>query len=128
MRVLVVDDERLMRSAVARCFLDHDVWTASRATEALALLKGSAYFDVIICDIEMGGMCGDELYVEVLAHAPERAPHFLFVTGGALSERAQTFIETVPNPVLLKPFKTSTLRQVAVAVAFDAAGGPSRRT
>jgi PAS domain S-box-containing protein len=71
LRVLVVDDEPLIRQVISG-FLHidrHAVKAAGSGQEALALL-GSETFDLVITDRAMPDMGGDELAVTVKASAP----------------------------------------------------------
>ena len=61
-RVLVIDDEELVRNSM-RELLDghgHEVIVAADGFESLALLERGLHPDVIFCDIEMPGMGGVE--------------------------------------------------------------------
>ncbi|MEZ5660097.1 MAG: response regulator [Burkholderiaceae bacterium] len=59
MRILLVDDDRLVRSTLAAGLTDrgHDVLDAESAEEALGLL-GVRTVDIVISDIEMPGLGG----------------------------------------------------------------------
>ena len=56
-RVLVVDDEIVIRLAVASYLRDHGavVCEAANAAEAIALLKANVPIDVVLTDIQMPG-------------------------------------------------------------------------
>ncbi len=72
-RVLVVDDSKLARMAVAKALTAlHPDWSrveAANADEALALAKSDA-FDMAIIDYNMPGRDGLELAAEMLALKP----------------------------------------------------------
>lgn len=72
-RVLVVDDSKLARMAVAKALTAiHPDWTrveAANADEALALTK-SGSFDMAILDFNMPGRDGLQLAAEMLALKP----------------------------------------------------------
>ena len=72
-RVLVVDDSKLARMAVAKVLtVLHPDWTrveAANADEALALAKSGA-FDMAILDFNMPGRDGLQLATEMLALKP----------------------------------------------------------
>jgi CheY-like chemotaxis protein len=107
-----VDDEPAIGVALRRNLGDHEVSFTTNGLEALARLTQGERFDVILCDLTMPGIGGDELYGMVMAVAPEQAKRIVFISGGATTARAQAFIDTVPNLVLRKPFDTSKLRQL----------------
>ena len=72
-RVLVVDDSKLARMAVAKALTAiHPDWTrveAANADEALALVKSDS-FDMAILDFNMPGRDGLQLATEMLALKP----------------------------------------------------------
>src|SRR5690606_39170034 len=58
-RILVVDDESLLRDAVRRCFdREHEVVLAADADEALAQLDANASFDALFIDVMMPTLTG----------------------------------------------------------------------
>jgi CheY-like chemotaxis protein len=68
-------------------------------------------FDVIVCDLTMPFMTGEQLYREIERRfGPSVAGRILFVTGGALSDEANAFLQEVRNPRLYKPFDPVELR------------------
>jgi signal transduction histidine kinase/CheY-like chemotaxis protein len=111
-RVLVVDDDPLVSSALRRTLSrEHDVEvvvSSRRALEMLTSPQGS--YDVILCDLMMPEMTGMELHAQLETAEPARAQRMVFVTGGAYTPAAQSFLERVPNPRLEKPFDPENLR------------------
>ena len=110
-RVLVVDDESMVVSVVAR-FLgdDHDIVPALSARQALDLIGRGPPFDVILCDLMMPHMTGMELHARLSRTNPEQAKRMVFMTAGAFTPRARAFLESVINPRLEKPFDPLVLR------------------
>jgi CheY-like chemotaxis protein len=109
-RILIVDDERIVSVALSRLIgRGHDVVTDANAKDALRRIEEGASFDIVLCDIAMPGMSGIELYEAVKAIAPDQAERFVFMTGGAFTERSAAFLESVPNPRLEKPIQPSSL-------------------
>jgi CheY-like chemotaxis protein len=112
-RVLVVDDEPTINSAIARTLSpEHDVATVTRAAEALARLRSGERYDVIFCDLMMPQMTGMDLHGELVAELPDQAARMIFLTGGAFTAAARRFLEQVPNARLEKPFDTRLLRKI----------------
>ncbi|HEX9295081.1 MAG TPA: response regulator [Polyangiaceae bacterium] len=120
-RVLVVDDEPRIGSAIARILTPvYEVTTVYTARDALAKLESGERYDVILCDIMMPEMSGIDLYRALEQSAPEVARRMIFMTGGPFSTRGTSFLETLSNPRLEKPFSPDALRsliQEAVALA-----------
>lgn len=113
-RVLVVDDEDGVLNSVRRSLArEHDVVALRDPRDALERINSGEQFDVVFCDLMMPHMTGDALYTQVRALTPEQAERFVFLSGGATDSRIQSFLETVPNERVDKPFVTATLREIA---------------
>ncbi len=109
-RILVVDDEPLLGSAIRRVLSSqHDVVTTTRAVEALEKLRSGAKFDVIFSDLMMPQVTGMELYARICDEFPEHAPRVVFLTGGAFTQAARDFLARVSNPTLEKPIDRNSL-------------------
>jgi len=110
-RVLVVDDEPMVATAVQRTLhREHDVVAVGSATEALARIGAGERFDVILCDLMMPQMTGMDLHDELRRVAPEQVARMIFLTGGAFTAGARAFLDQTPNLCLEKPFDTRQLR------------------
>ena len=103
-RILVVDDEPMLASAIRRVLSSqHDVETTTRAEEALERLRAGHSFDVIFSDLMMPQVTGMELYARICKEFPEQAPRVVFLTGGAFTQAARDFLANVSNRTLEKP-------------------------
>lgn len=116
-RVLLVDDEPLVLKAMSRILKQHEVTQAGSVDAALDVIAKGGQFDVILCDLMMPGRTGMDLYEALQREAPGLADRIIFVTGGAFTERAETFLREVPNRQLVKPVDATVLRQVVRQVA-----------
>lgn len=113
-RVLVVDDDALVSGAIRRTLArENDVDVLVSARRALEKLTGTeARYDVVLCDLMMPEMTGMDLY-DALAQVDSRAAErIVFITGGAFTATARTFLERVANPRVEKPFDPEALRQL----------------
>lgn len=109
-RVLVVDDEPLITNAIGRSLaLEHDVVLAAAAGEALSRVLSGERFDVILCDLMMPQMTGMDLHAALETHAPDQAARMVFLSGGAFTPAAHSFLDAVPNQRFEKPFDTRQL-------------------
>jgi len=111
-RILVVEDEVDTRELLTLTlgFEGHRVETSENGREALELLPGRSY-DVILTNLRMPGMSGEELYQRIEQGWLHLAPRVVFVTG----ERPggfQTQCGGASVPVLSKPYTRERLRQV----------------
>jgi signal transduction histidine kinase len=116
-RVFVIDDEPMIARLVVRALGAHDVSPFTQARDALAALRGGDTPDLLLCDIEMPGLSGMELYEQVVSDRPELGERFVFLTGGAFTERALAFVSRPGIRVVQKPTDRATLlRLVGEAV------------
>ena len=110
-RMLIVDDEPLIRRAFQRAFgRDKEVLTASGGAEAIAHLETSDPFDLIFTDMMMPGMDGHQLYCEIESRWPSQAPNVVFMSGGALDETLGSNLEPLKNRRMLKNLSLQELR------------------
>ncbi|MBK9519140.1 MAG: response regulator [Anaeromyxobacter sp.] len=122
-RVLVVDDEAIVRSAVVRLLrAEHDTAEAASGREAEALLFADDGYDVILSDLIMPEVSGMDLYQGLAASRPDLAARMVFMSGGAFTAQASLFLEQVANIRIDKPFDASNLRKL-VRVLVAARGG-----
>lgn len=66
-------------------------------------------FDVIVCDMMMPGMPGDEFYRAVEEARPHLCERFVFMTGLGGNEEANEFIKSVNGCGILKPLPLDDL-------------------
>jgi PAS domain S-box-containing protein len=110
-RVLVVDDEPAVASAIRRTLAPHhDVVVRGSAEEVLDVIGRGERFDAILCDLMMPGMTGMDLHDALARVAPDQASRIVVLTGGAFTPRAREFLDRVALPCCEKPFDTETLR------------------
>ncbi len=104
-RVLVIDDdEAVLRSIQRLLATEHDVVLEQSAHGAMHRLEDDPEgFSLILCDVQMPGMNGIELYQAV---APEVASRFVFMTG-CLGHQD---LSTVSARIFEKPFDAHGLR------------------
>jgi signal transduction histidine kinase/ActR/RegA family two-component response regulator len=104
-RILIIDDEPLLGQTLRFAFQDkHDVEVASSGREALERLSKDAEFDLVLCDLMMPDVSGEHVYRAVSEKTPGLLPRFVFMTGGAFTERAQEFLAQFAGRQLEKPF------------------------
>jgi PAS domain S-box-containing protein len=120
-RILVVDDEPTIRSVVSRYLRrrGHTVEEASDGAEALRRVASSPEFDLILTDLRMPGMDGDELFAAL--RTAGLADRLVFVTGDAVSPDAAAILARTGAPVVHKPFDLDELSRLVEGRAASAA-------
>jgi len=110
--LLVVDDDALMLSLLARALPDYRITVARDPSEALVLASRAVSIDLVITDYLMPSMTGDELIGRLRETRP--ALKALIVTG-----HAQILEDALPDwwnseAHLSKPFKIDALREAVI--------------
>jgi CheY-like chemotaxis protein/two-component sensor histidine kinase len=118
--VVIIDDEPLMCELFAAMLSDaYDVAAFTSPRAALAsILEGN--FDVILCDVMMPELNGVDLYSRATRERPDVSERFVFVTGGAFTERARVFLRQTGRRTLRKPCERADLVAVIEQVLVSA--------
>ena len=122
-RVLVVDDEAVVRDVVARILTrepDLAVTVAEDAEAALALLR-THRFDVLVTDKNLPGMGGTELIAEARTLQPSLEA--LMITAYASAESIVAAYAAGASDYLLKPFEDLRLVRAKVRAALERRAG-----
>ncbi len=108
-RILLVDDNELIREMAADVLSDkgYEVAQASDAAEALAHLRASQRFDLLLSDVRMPGMSGRELADVALDLWPELA--VIIMTGYAEEALRKPNFLGEGMRLLRKPFSLADL-------------------
>jgi DNA-binding response OmpR family regulator len=103
--ILLVDDDRQLASALQWILADEKflVDTAFNGEEALIKVKAHEY-NVVICDMKMPRMRGDEFYLKARELRPSVADRFIFITGFATDPHITFFFDRNNVKYLVKPF------------------------
>ncbi len=117
-RLLLVNDEPLLRSVVAKALSDEfEISVAESVEAALALLGSGERFEAILCDIVMPERTGMDFYEEVERRFPAMAHRIGFITGGVLDPTIQEFLESSGRPRVYKPFTLDELVETVQTLA-----------
>ena len=108
--VLVVDDDKQLASALQWILADENylVDVAFDGEDALLKVKVHEY-DVVICDLLMPKLRGDEFYLKAKELRPALAERFIFITGFAADESIKDFLDARQVKHLVKPFQIQEL-------------------
>jgi CheY-like chemotaxis protein len=112
-RILVVEDEVDTRELLdfTLRWNGYDVDIAEGGREALELLAHRSY-DVILTNLHMPGMSGEDLYRRIEHGWPHLAPRIVFVTAAPPDNAFRAQYGGRPVPVLTKPYTPERLLQM----------------
>jgi CheY-like chemotaxis protein len=109
-KILVVDDDAVVATTIRRVLSKHhDVVSANSGEEAARKIADGETFDLILCDLMMPVVTGMELHARLRTTAPAQAERMLFMTGGAFTPEARSFLAALTRPSLDKPFDSKQL-------------------
>ncbi len=118
-RILIVDDEENFSRVLEEVLSDdNEVTTVESAQEALDLLKAGERYNVIISDLMMPHMTGMEMYEIIKKMDPVQAKRMVFMTGGAFTPAMRSFLDSIENRIIEKPFKLKELRQFLNSLSY----------
>ena len=123
-RVLLIEDDEAVRLSMHR-FLARNGWQVQEALDGLAGLELALReaWDVIVCDVNLPGLSGLELYDRLQANDPERIRNVLLVSGDGGAAAVVEFRQRTGATVLEKPFELTDFRK-AVEQAAGMPPGP----
>jgi len=107
-RLLLVDDEQLLRRSFGRLLRQHgfQVTEAAGGAEALALYAAEQH-DLVILDLDMPGMSGETTQLELLRRSP--SARIMFASGHADPQRELLVRERGARAFLQKPYEIDVL-------------------
>jgi two-component system cell cycle sensor histidine kinase/response regulator CckA len=111
-RVLLVDDEEMIRRAIVR-FLARRGAEVTEAADGVQALERLAGFEphVILADLRMPKMDGAELYARLQAERPALAERVLFLSGDITQLAGRGLAPVARERVLVKPVELAELEQ-----------------
>ena len=114
-RVLIIDDSAAMRAFIRRVFdlsgLEVErIFEAGDGHEAIQLLDREQV-DVILTDINMPGMDGEEFIQRFAALGPARTTPIIVVSTDATTARRERLMELGASGYLIKPFAPEMLQR-----------------
>jgi two-component system NtrC family sensor kinase len=112
-RILVAEDEPVVRDLLCRLLSQDGIEvTAARDGEEAWEKIAKTDFDLVIADVRMPRLDGQELYERVAEERPEMLRRFVFASGDLARAETVTFLESLPNRLLAKPFQVETVRHI----------------
>jgi len=110
-KMLICDDNPVNRkvAAVFATRMGFDVSEVDGGAAALELLAAQQ-FDIVLLDISMPGMSGDEVLTRYLASDPMPRPRILAYTAHAFPEEKARLLAAGFDDLLIKPVSLATLQ------------------
>ena len=116
-RILVIDDEALMREYVEEALIraGYDVDSVSNGPDGIEAL-GKADYDILVTDLKMAPMDGLEVLRRALEESPEL--HCIVMTAYGTIETAVSALKGGADDYILKPFAPDEL-ELAIGRALE---------
>lgn len=117
--ILLVDDDKDLREFLYQHLLHcgHSVLQAGSGLEALDRFRRNPEIDLVVSDIVMPGMSGDQLAHKLLEDKPGLP--ILFISGNAPNHIESVVPLEEGRNFLRKPFSLDTLEKMIVALLHD---------
>jgi CheY-like chemotaxis protein len=127
-RILVVDDEDTVAKLIVRGLTKqgHKVHAVLTAAAAFRKLADNDY-DLIVSDIKMPGLSGEQLYEHIAESDPRLAKRIIFITGDAIAPSTQQLLQGMEISHIVKPLQLDRLQEPvgkALAAIDEVEGGP----
>ncbi|MEP6622029.1 MAG: ATP-binding protein, partial [bacterium] len=120
LRILVVDDEDSVRSVIARMLKlrGHEIHEAADGGRALEMLLSPEHpYDVIVCDLQMPGLGGEQLLERLRADGSMMTNRLVFLTGDTSSVAWRRVQDHGEIPVLAKPGGLAQIARIVEELA-----------
>lgn len=116
--IIIVEDDRELRQYLGEVVADagYEVTTFATADDALAALTAQEEADLVITDLVLPGMRGQQLLREVRAHRPEL--NIIIITAFGAIDSAIELVKAGAHDYLTKPFGSEELL-LAIERALD---------
>ena len=121
MKILIVDDESLIRKSILRSIKNLGIYDTFEACDGIEAIHAVSNYkpDMILADIRMPAMDGLELLLKVKELDPTNI--FVFISGYDLFEYAQKAVALGAFGYLLKPVKDCELKYIIDKATFKLA-------
>lgn len=108
--ILLVDDDKQLAAALQWILADENflVDVAHDGEEAILKVRAN-FYDVVVCDVMMPRLRGDEFFLKALQVRPDIGDRFIFITGFAADPKINQFLKQSDLKYLVKPFPVDGL-------------------
>jgi two-component system NtrC family sensor kinase len=120
-RCLIVEDEPLLGHSIEKYLrrVGYEPHTVLRAEDALERIVAGEEFDVILTDLHMPGMGGEQFYERLRANRPDLVTALIFTSGDVASRDTHEFLQRAGRPVLAKPYELPELKALVDRVSAE---------
>jgi two-component system response regulator YesN len=108
-KILVVDDEKIVREAFMAAFGDYEIVPAASGQEAINILKKPNDVDLVVLDVVMPGLNGIQLVKEIKGIAPELG--VVMLTGYGSKDVAVEALRAHADDFIEKPFDINQTKE-----------------
>ncbi|MEX2531789.1 MAG: PAS domain S-box protein [Gemmatimonadota bacterium] len=115
LRILAVDDEPSIRQFLGRLLTreGHQVVLAADGADALRAVEAAEEaFDLILSDLRMPGMGGEQFFMALREQAPEYEGRIVFMTGDITAREVGRIMGETRAPMVRKPFDISEILEL----------------
>lgn len=111
-RILILDDEKLIRWSLNQIFTQegYEVDVAATMDEALQLASAKTY-GLIFADLEIWFERGKAIFLDILSR--QKAAKIIIITAVTKGEAEQSLGDVRPFAIIEKPFKSDEIKAVA---------------
>ncbi len=120
MRILVIDDDPMVRRSLRRSLADHEVTLASDGERGLDACTSEGY-DLVLCDVMMPGISGTEFLTQLAKDKPSQAERVVLITGGVFTGEERLRVDALGARVLQKPLTPEQLDETLARYASSPA-------
>lgn len=114
-RVLVVDDEPILRRVIERGLRDRfDLVVAADGQQALEALDGGGHFDIVLTDIRMPRLDGFGLHSALTRRDPRLARRTIFMSASTGEPAVVNHVASIGARLITKPFSILQLGEILV--------------
>jgi two-component system NtrC family sensor kinase len=119
-RVLVVDDEPILRRVIERGLRDRfDLVVAADGQQAIEALDGGAKVDIVLTDIRMPRLDGFGLHDAILQRDPQLAARTIFMSASTGEPAVVERVSSIGGRIITKPFSILELGDILVGYVTE---------
>lgn len=121
MRILIIEDDKLVRKALSYDLLEdgHTVAVSPDGQDAIKIIAKDALIDLVICDVMMPFLTGPSFILRLKQLFPTQLPRIIIISGDKVGEDFLKTIEIPYDYFLTKPIDHGRLRELIAEMEPD---------